>query len=566
MDSSFPSALKHQVHKYSFLKIQLSDKSLDFAVLMIAIHSALYIFRPKTGSEGGLYPYRHIAYTGWVIFPLLMASLAFVNDRDAYVSEGTYCYLPVRPFWYRLSLSWVPRYILFIVILGIYASIYYYVRYKFHGFTRTKGHLIPNGSQASGGLRPRPPKRNSLPPTPTLATHGLIPESRQASVTAADVRKPSTTTLAAQRLSKARPISPMPKISVHSFMWTSFSAPNNFSETPSESSGGDADSFSGPSTPLPISDLTFAAPASQANGSVRSLNPSQSRASSWRDGFVHRYSPTVSDNQSDRPTIIDLITVLRHHPDDSDSIPSNQLRLVNSRGQTYADAEMLRTRDKVRRQLRFLFIYPLVYIGMWILPLVSHVLQYDDSFAINSPFGLTCLTTICICSQAAVDCWLFSTREKPWRHVPGSDGHFWSSLKFWTGWKGVGEGRTHHGPGKTRYEMVREARAAYQRRDEELAARRGVSLQLSAIARQPARKAERSWWETSGHDGTMSPVTEEPSNPMEDVAVPALSDEEGGQEETSDGSRTLIPTETTRSLEVEEKPVIIEHHLDSDNT
>jgi len=114
--------------------------------------------------------------------------------------------------------------------------------------------------------------------------------------------------------------------------------------------------------------------------------------------------------------------------------------------------------------------------------------------------------------------------------------------------------------------MVREARAAYQRRDEELAARRGVSLQLSAITRQPPRKAERSWWESSGHDGTMSPVTEETSNPMEDAVVPALSDEEGGQEETSDGSRTLIRTETARSLEVEEKPAIIEHHLDGDST
>ncbi len=93
-----------------------------------------------------------------------------------------------------------------------------------------------------------------------------------------------------------------------------------------------------------------------------------------------------------------------------------------------------------------------------------------------------------------------------------------------------------------------------------------MSLQLSAIKRQPPRKAERSWWETSGHDGTMSPVTEETSNPMEDAVVPALSDEEGGQEETSDGSRTLIRTETARSLEVEEKPANIKHHLDGDST
>src|SRR5437016_4519563 len=100
---------------------------------MIAVHSALYIFKPNSSSgEGGLHPYRRLAYALWVVLPILSASLAFINNNnDSYVSEGTYCYLPVRPFWYRLALTWIPRYLIFIIILGIYASIYYYVRYKF---------------------------------------------------------------------------------------------------------------------------------------------------------------------------------------------------------------------------------------------------------------------------------------------------------------------------------------------------------------------------------------------------------------------------------------------------
>src|ERR1700712_1876694 len=102
---------------------------------MIALHTALYIFRPRSSNgEGGLYPYRHYAYTLWVVFPLLMASLAFINNSNSYVPEGTYCYLPVRPFWYRLALAWIPRYIIFIFILAIYLSIYYYVKYKQYGF------------------------------------------------------------------------------------------------------------------------------------------------------------------------------------------------------------------------------------------------------------------------------------------------------------------------------------------------------------------------------------------------------------------------------------------------
>lgn len=240
----------------------------------------------------------------------------------------------------------------------------------------------------------------------------------------------------------------------------------------------------------------------------------------------------------------------------------SQLQLVNSRGQTFADAEMLRTRDKIRRQLRFLFIYPLVYIGMWILPFVSNILQYDDKFAVNPPFGLSCITTICICSQAAVDCWLFSTREKPWRHIPGSNGGFWSSLKFWAGWDGVRERTARTGPGKTRDEMVREARAAYQRRDEELAARRGgLAAPKGHTPILPSKKMGRSWWEFSGQDGAMSPVTEDTSNPMENVRAPDVFDDEDGH--GSDGNRTLVKTETTRSLDVAEKHVIEEIHVDS---
>ena len=74
---------------------------------MIAIHAALHIFKPTTSmGEAGLYNYRYFAYACWIIYPILMASLAFVNPDHGYMSQGTFCYLPVRPFWYRLALSW----------------------------------------------------------------------------------------------------------------------------------------------------------------------------------------------------------------------------------------------------------------------------------------------------------------------------------------------------------------------------------------------------------------------------------------------------------------------------
>lgn len=75
--------------------------------------------------------------------------------------------------------------------------------------------------------------------------------------------------------------------------------------------------------------------------------------------------------------------------------------------------------------------------------------------------------------------------------------------------------------------MVREARAAYRRRDEELAQRKEQVEKSHAETptAEGARRAERSWWEAAGIDGgadsSMSPVAEEVSNPMEDIILPS---------------------------------------------
>jgi G protein-coupled receptor GPR1 len=528
---------------------------------MIALHTALYIFRPRSSSgEGGLYPYRHYAYILWVVFPLLMSSLAFINNSNSYVSDGTYCYLPVRPFWYRLALSWIPRYIIFIFILAIYASIYYYVRYKFHGFNRERGSQESSYNESAGSAiqQPKRVNRHTLPPTPTLNHHGLIPDSRQTSMPVVPTRKQSVPDLGRPSMDRRKS-----KSGAHRFMLASFAAGEQSCPTPpSEPSIVDVDSFIGPSTPHPLPPIASPLSCSPPpDGSLISETPSRSRASSWRDGFVKRFSPPRSGNSNKKPSIIDIFTILRHHPDSSDTpTPISQLQLVNSRGQTFADAEMLRTRDKIRRQLRFLFIYPLVYIGMWTLPFVSHVLQYDDKYAIDPPFALTCVTTVSICIQAAVDCWLFSTREKPWRHIPGTNDSFWGSLKFWSGWKGFRKRRVLHGPGKTREEMVREARAAYRRRDEEIAQQRKTLA--DAVHKEGTRRGERSWWETADTDGavdiSMTPVAEEVSNPIEDTIISSTDEEELKKLDFDHSENATRNPQVTWDLEEPVSPMSVE--------
>ena len=500
---------------------------------MIAIHSALYIFKPRvTQGEGGLYPYRKLAYVIWLVVPIILASLAFINQGESYVTEGTYCYFPVRPLWYRLALAWVPRYMIFSIILGLYASIYFYVRYKFHDFAIEKPRGSSDGSGDHGSKTSKRPKRQGLPPTPTLNFHGLVPESRQPSLTAdvegangsgstlASIKSPAanspeTTNQLTNEGLRSPPITPR---SVHRFIWTNLIAVKDLPASQSQSSDLspiDDDSVLGHDTPRPSPPLVTTVP--QTPRSSRSPALSHSRETSSQDGFVSRLSLRPGSSATSRHSMVDIFSVLRHRPGETEApTPVSQLQLVNSRtGQNLALSEMLKTRDKIRRQLRFLFIYPLVYIGMWIIPFVSHIMQYDDRYALNPPFALTCVTTICVCSQAAVDCWLFSTREKPWKHIPGMNGEFFSSLKVWTGWKGFTKRRAKAGPGKTREEMNREARAAYWRRDEEMAQQKSEAV---AAGLQLPDRREKSWWENSGLDGT-TPAMEFP-NPVEGFALP----------------------------------------------
>jgi G protein-coupled receptor GPR1 len=526
-----------------FLTVGLSAS--DMAVLMIAIHSALYIFKPRASSgEGGLYPYRHYAYFIWFFFPITVSSLAFINGRNAYIALGTFCYLPVRPFWYRLAISWIPRYVIFLIIVAIYASIYYYVRNKFHGFDRDGRATISRGPSKRSVRREL--KRNSTPPTPKLDCHGLILDSsRQDSVaTDPEARKPSTS-----RTNSTNGV-PLAKVGTHRFIWANILSNHGSSSEGQESelSTMDSDSFTGllPPEPLPA---YLGARSTPSSHDVESVDPSQSRATSWRDDFVSRLTFNTSESPSSRRSIFGVLqrgppAMSTHAP-----TPASQLQLVNSRGQNLAVSEVLRTREKIRLQLRFLFIYPLVYMGMWVVPFVSHTLQYDDKLARNPPFGLTCATTIFISAQAAVDAWLFSTREKPWKHIPGTDGSFWGSLRFWSGWNGVRRRRRKfNGPGKTREEMVREARAAYQRREEELAQRRSEILQASP-SRGPDQKREKSWWEASGLDGVMATATDERSNPMDEMALAHV----GTGEVTEGSERVDKPQTSTRGATEKEE-------------
>lgn len=119
----------------------------DLAILSFAVHTFLLIFKPKLlvkvpGSErveGGLYRYRYYVYGLSFVIPIVMASLAYIGI--GYSSYVCWCYLPEHPVWYRLVLSWVPRYMIVVTIFLVYGLIYYHVLREFKALGGVFSHM-----------------------------------------------------------------------------------------------------------------------------------------------------------------------------------------------------------------------------------------------------------------------------------------------------------------------------------------------------------------------------------------------------------------------------------------
>lgn len=140
-----------------------SIQGADLAILSFAIHTFLLIFRPSLTMklsnsdrvEGGLFRFRYYVYGLSFLIPLALASFAYIGR--GYESFVCWCYLPQRPVWYRLALSWVPRYVIVVIIILVYCLIYFHVLKEF----RTLGGFF--------STMHRPRDKNALHPTLLMA-------------------------------------------------------------------------------------------------------------------------------------------------------------------------------------------------------------------------------------------------------------------------------------------------------------------------------------------------------------------------------------------------------------
>ena len=359
-----------------FLSVGL--EASDFAILVIALHTALYVFRrPRIKGEGGLYPYRKYFYPLWLGLPILSAGLAFTNSQEAYVTSGTFCYLPKRPFWYRLALAWIPRYLIFVTIFSIYAAIWAYVNHKFKSFQEVGNSEYSSGSNSHSMSEQGQSRANSR-----TFDFGAASKARRE-----DRRRESTI--------------------------------SNGDAIPTERPPWEDVSFitSKPLQDAGVSQADFARDIGSSSTDARAASRHMSIQSMVQDPFGSRKQsevPFLATDSNNETAATDPTVVT----------PPNSSSLTN-RGTTN---HLKSARSAVQRQLRLLFIYPLVYLLMWTFPFASHCLLYSDYYAAHPPFWLSVITTASLSLQAGVDCLIFSWRERPWNRIEPSQHGSWSSI------------------------------------------------------------------------------------------------------------------------------------------
>ncbi|RKF58606.1 putative plasma membrane g protein coupled receptor [Golovinomyces cichoracearum] len=460
-----------------FLSVSMVQS--DIAILIIAVHSALCIFKnTQFKTVEGLYPYRRVAYIFWCTVPISISSLAFVGSRRPYITDGPFCCFLIHPFWYREALGWVPRYFVFLFTLGTYCSIYFYARKRLNGSSQNLMEI------------PRLHMSNSDPQSLPQISRGF---------------KPGYSSSSRNEMNEIRSISKSNQSKHPSLNSAYFMTAKILAQVDENSSINNTRSIevhsckeSIPRFQSPIQS-SISLSTSHQSSIISETSADVVKASCSRLGmFMCRSSSTSeqppiqprSNVQSTKasltlPEMKNLSTLDPElwHPD--------LKKRLSMRTETIAKTE------QTQRKLRSLFIYPMTYIVIWLIPFIIHLMQFNETYAVRTPFVLAGITTTSIILHAFVNCSLFLVREKPWRHIPAHDGSFWGSLKFWTcsdALKNLSKYKNwQRKTGKTREDMVSEARAAYQRRGDELAFQRSrLEKQESAVKQH---NTERNWWD-----------------------------------------------------------------------
>lgn len=383
---------------------------IDLATLSMSLHTALLVFKPWQNVIGdeGLYSFRHTVTAITIMLPLIMASVAFAHHGHGYSAQLPICALPVRPFWFRLALQWVPRYIIWFIVFGLAISVYCYVGGEFRMFSAgavssstsalnvSHSKMISHTLTIGDGLA----TDTTLPvndATAVKSTPNTWPPSRRRSSPF------SSMTLAAVNEELAPDEVPKPPQHVETL--------GEVRDTNSENNTTDASNLVSRSDGEIMADnphLTFS-----AFEALRALNP--------RDGSTgkpQRSSLSSDHSPRDQSKPIEIVV---HPPTQAEK----------SRKPLSANLAGAKRRRAIIHQLRLLFVYPILYILLWLIPFILHCYQYSDYYAIHPPFPLTLLAYLSLAIMGAINGIVFNFKERPWRHISGSDGTFVGSFYWW---------------------------------------------------------------------------------------------------------------------------------------
>jgi G protein-coupled receptor GPR1 len=344
----------------------------------------------------GLNPYRHYINTILALLPVVLASLAFLPVAGGYVNGGSVCWLPIRPIWVRVLLSWLPRYIIFVSVSVLSTVVYWHVGHQLKAFhslwsLQLKA-AIPRTSSPSPRFEQlelnRPRKVSFYQDAPLILPsfqpssdrrRSSLPEASSLPVTAAEKAALS------RYPSKRRHTTDVGSLAKHQTLISHFSKSQH---SPIQL---------GRREQIFLDDLPVLRRESVVTNATISSTPSRKSCQT-----MPPILPSMLTSQDE--------LVSKAHPHQ----PADLERGVSN---TSAQATLEARRRTIILQMRMNFVYPIVYVALWAIPFVLDCMQYREKYAIDAPPVLAALSTLCISSMGFANALCFLFREKPWHDV-----------------------------------------------------------------------------------------------------------------------------------------------------
>ncbi|CAI4328000.1 AGK_G0008460.mRNA.1.CDS.1 [Saccharomyces cerevisiae] len=407
----------------------------DMAIMIFAIHFAILIFKPnwkwrnkRSGNmEGGLYKKRSYIWPITALVPAILASLAFINynklndDSDTtiildnnkynfpdsprqggYKPWSAWCYLPPKPYWYKIVLSWGPRYFIIIFIFAVYLSIYIFITSESKRIKAQIGDF----------------------------NHNVLEEEKE---------KKKLFGLGHWGKAKwyFRSYFKLPLLhllrNLKNFFTISFIDPNE--ETDDSGSSNGTFNFGESSNEIPTlfrKTNTGSDENVSASGGVRLLDYNSAKPLDMSKYAMSEQPDLERNNPFDCENDItlnpsELVSKQKEHKVtfsvENEGLDTRKNRCENSsftnvqqhfQAQTYK--QMKKRRAQIQKNLRAIFIYPLSYIGIWLFPIIADALQYNHEIKHGPTMWVTYIDTCVRPLSCLVDVIVYLFKEKPWNY------------------------------------------------------------------------------------------------------------------------------------------------------